>query len=89
MVKVVTPGTSVQGPDIRLLPGETVSIRQRRHASTRTGYVAFSRNTVRNTATRIEMGNNDSMNGLKLENFNEAWFDATAANTEFEMTGVA
>ena len=88
-VRVVTPGTPVQGPDIALQPGFTVSIRQRRHPASRTGYVGFSRNAVVNTATRIEMGNNDSMNGLTMNNFKEAWFDASAANTDFEMTGIA
>lgn len=88
-VRVVTPGTAVQGPDIALTPGNTVSIRQRRHQSTRTGYVGFSRNAVANTATRVEMGNNDSLNGLRMNNFKEAWFDATAANTDFELVGVA
>ena len=87
-VRVVTPGTPVQGPDIPLAPGYTVSIRQRRHPSTRTGYVAFSRNAIRDTATRTELGNNDAINGLKLDNFKEAWFDATASNTDFEITGI-
>jgi hypothetical protein len=88
-VRVVTPGTPVQGPDIALGPEFTVSIRQRRHPSTRTGYVGFSRNAVVNTNTRVEMGNNDSINGLRMNNFKEAWFDATAANTYFEMMGIA
>ena len=86
-VRVVTAGTIVQGPDIALPTGFTVSIRQRRHAAPRTGYVGFSRNAVTNTETRVEMENNDSI-GVRISNFKEAWFDATVDNTDFEVMAV-
>ena len=86
-VRVVTAGTIVQGPDIALPAGFTVSIRQRRHAAPRTGYVGFSRNAVTNTETRVEMENNDSI-GIRISNFKEAWFDATVDNTDFEVMAV-
>lgn len=86
-VEVVTAGTIVQGPDVLLPEGYTVSIRQRPHTTGRTGYVGFSQNAVGNTATRIELQNNNAI-GVRISNFKDAWFDANTNNTFFEMMAV-
>ena len=86
-VRVVTAGSAIQGPDIPVPAGFSIVVRQRRHAGAPTGYVAFSRNAVSNTTSRVEMADNDSISVL-INNFKEAWFDATIANTDFEMIAV-
>ena len=86
-IRVITPGTLVQGPDVPLPIGYSVSIRQRRNTGTPEGYVAFSRNAVANAPTRVIMLDNDSIT-VRISNFNEAWFDADTANTDFEMMAV-
>ena len=88
VVQVVTTGIIVQGPDIPLSRGYSVSIRQRRHATPRTGYVAFSRSAIGNTLTSSELANNESITGIKIDNFKEAWFNATVNNTFFEIVAV-
>ena len=86
-IRVITPGTLVQGPDVPLPIGYSVSIRQRRNTGTPEGYVGFSRNAVANEATRVIMLDNDSIT-VRISNFKEAWFDADTANTDFEMMAV-
>ena len=86
-VVVATAGTTVQGPDMSVHPGFSISIRQRRHTTSRTGYVGFSRTVITRSDTRVELQNNDSI-VVRITNFNQVWFDASANSTTFEMMAV-
>ena len=85
VVTVVTAGTAVQGPNIRVPQGGSTVIRQRRHTgTTRTGYVAFERSDAANPGNRIEFRDNDSIS-LRLDRLASVWFDADNGATTFEM----
>ena len=86
-VSVVTSGTIVQGPDVPIHPSFSISIRQRRHSTARTGYIGFSRTAIRRDDTRIVTENNDSIT-VRIGNFNQIWFDASANSTTFEIMAV-
>ena len=82
---VVTAGTPVQGPGIRVSRGYPTVIRQRRHTgTTRTGYVAFERSDTGNPLSRMTFRDNDSI-ALPLERLDSVWFDADNADTSFEL----
>jgi hypothetical protein len=82
---VVTAGTPVQGPNIRVSRGYPTVIRQRRHTgTTRTGYVAFERSDTGNPLSRMQFRDNDSI-ALPLERLDSLWFDADNADTSFEL----
>ena len=82
---VVTAGTPVQGPDIRVSRGYPTVVRQRRHTgTTRTGYVAFERSDTGNPLNRITFRDNDSIS-LPLGRLNSLWFDADNNDTSFEL----
>jgi hypothetical protein len=85
VIHVVTAGTPVSAPDIEIVPGIMVIIRQRHHGTQRTGYVSFEgpSGTV-STLTRIEMQDNDTM-VQKLTSLEDLAFDANADNTYFEI----
>ena len=85
VVEVVTSGEPVQGPDVTVPKGYTCVIRQRRHNSIDPlGRVAFSRNAIRNTLERSELGDGDALE-VKISNMKEAWFDSDTAATFFEL----
>lgn len=84
VVEVQTAGSPQQGPNQLVPKGSEVSVRQRRHSTTRTGYVGRNRGDVGNTLTRSELGNNDSF-VTKASNLNKFWFDADTNNTFFEL----
>jgi hypothetical protein len=83
---VITAGTPVQGPDIRVSRGYFTVVRQRRHTTgnPRTGYVAFERSDTANPLSRMEFKDNDSI-GLPLERLDSLWFDADNNDTSFEL----
>lgn len=83
-VRVLTADSAEQGPNIPLPKGVTTTIRQRRHLFNPTGYVAFSEGALRDTTTRVELADGDSLE-VKITNFKQAWFSADTANTDFEM----
>ena len=84
-VTVSTAGTPVEGPDVAIPRGYVCSVRQRYHASDRTGYVGFSEQGVKLSATRIELRNQVSVDFRRVRNMSELWFDADTASTIFEL----
>ena len=84
-VNVVTAGTPVRGPDVKVNRGYGVVIRQRNHTvGAPFGYAGFSQGDLSNTNTRIEMLDGDSF-VVRISNLNKIWFDADTADTSFEM----
>ena len=83
-IRVVTVDTPVQGPDIKIPPGYATVIRMRRHTGSPTGYFSFSRSDALDTTVRVELQDNDSYT-LRVRNWDDLWFNATAANTDFEL----
>ena len=77
----------VQGPDIPVVKGFSVTVRQRQHAGTPTGGVGFTRNGVANAATRIQLQDGESIT-VWVNNFNQLWFLADTVDTGFEIIGV-
>ena len=85
---VATGRFPVQGPDVAIIPGFAVTIRQRNHVGTPVGGVGFSRNAVMDTQTRVELNDGDSIT-VRISNFNKAWFISDTADTDFEMIAVS
>ena len=84
-VTVSTVGTPVEGPDVAVPRGYVCSVRQRYHATDRTGYVGFSERDVKNSLTRIELRNQVSVDFRRVRNMSELWFDSDTASTIFEL----
>ena len=84
-VTVSTAGTPVEGPDVAVPKGYVCSVRQRYHATDRTGYVGFSEQGVKLSAARIELRNQVSVDFRRVRNMSELWFDADTASTVFEL----
>lgn len=87
VVAVVTLNTPVQGPDVPVAPGFLVMIRQRLHVGAPVGGLAFSRNAIQSSRTRMELADGDFFS-FRISNFNQAWFTADTVDTLFEMIGV-
>lgn len=87
VVQVVTSGNPVKGPDLPINSSLPLSIRQRPHSTARDGYVAFSRTAITRSDTRVLLDNNSSIT-VRLNNFNQAWFDAAADATSFEIMAI-
>ena len=85
IVTVVTAGTPVQGPDVKIPHGFGIAISQRRHAASPIGYVAKSSAAALVDATRKELRDGEGF-VLFLTNMNLLWFDASASSTVFELT---
>lgn len=83
-IQIEISSTPKQGPDIAVPTGKEVVVRQRRHSTVRTGYVAPDEGRLANTLTRTELGNNDSFK-VAASNLNKFWFDADTDNTFFEL----
>ena len=83
-VNVAASGTPVQGPRLKVPAGHKVLIRQRNHAGTPVGYVAFDRVSIAQTATRIEYGDGDKLE-FDLDSLDQVWFDADTNSTAFEL----
>lgn len=83
-VLVENAGTPVQGPNIPVDFGTEVIVRQRRHGTARTGYVAPTAAGTANVFGRSEFGNNDSFT-KRVANLSMFWFDASASTTYFEL----
>ena len=77
----------VQGPDIPVVKGFSVTVRQRQHVGTPTGGIGFTRNGVANAATRIQLQDGESIT-VWVNNFNQLWFLADTVDTGFEIIGV-
>ena len=77
VVRVLIAGTPVQGPDIPVPKGFSVTVRQRRHVGTITGYVAGSRNAIAQSLERSELRDNDPYL-VNVSNLKNLWFDADA-----------
>ena len=83
-IEVVTAGTVYRGPDVPVPAGWTVTIRQRNHAGTPTGYVGGSPGDIGNTLTRAEMGDGDTLE-TTVSNLKNLYFGADTNSTFFEM----
>ena len=85
VVEVITPGVPVPAPEVPVVTGVLVVIRQRHHVVNRTGYVSFEgpMGTL-NTLTRIEFQDNDALTE-KLTSLDDIYFDSDTANTFFEI----
>jgi len=74
-VRIDTAGTVKSGPDISIPPGFNVTVVQRRHTGTHTGYVAFTELEVKNEMERHEMRDADAWSA-QVDNMNELFFNA-------------
>lgn len=83
-VRVTAVDEAIQGEDIAVPEGVITTIRQRRHLTNPTGYVAFTQAGLRDTTSRAELADGDSL-AVRISNFKYAWFSADTANTDFEM----
>lgn len=83
-VNVAVAGTPIQGPKLRIPAGHKVLIRQRNHAGTPVGYIAFDRPAIEATGDRIEFGDGDKLE-FHLDSLDQVWFDADTADTAFEL----
>ena len=83
-VRVTTSGTAVQGPGVAIPNGVNTVIRQRRHTTSRNGYVALTEAEVSSTGSRSEIQNNDTVT-LQVSNWSKIWFDADTNETDFEL----
>jgi len=89
-VNVTAAGTPVHGPSMDMPKGRTTTVRMRRHAGSPTGYVAVTSPGAEHTLTRIELKDNDSVNGIEVSNWNLLWFDGASLPTGgvfFELFG--
>lgn len=83
-VRVTAVDGAQQGEDIAVPEGVITTIRQRRHLTNPTGYVAFNEGGLRDTTSRAELADGDSL-AVRITNFKQAWFSADTADTDFEM----
>lgn len=84
-VRVSTPGQARQGPDMPVPPGQKTAVRVRLHPTAApTGYVAFSRTTIADTVSRLELSEGLSVQ-VDIANWNVLWFDSNTADTDFEI----
>ena len=84
VITVDTASTPVQGPNIPLLDGTRVIVRQRYHSSSPTGYVAGTQGAVSQTLQRTEIRDNDSFT-VRATNTNKLWFSSDTDTTRFEI----
>jgi len=75
VVQVVTVGTPVRGPDVKVPKGYGTLIRQRAHVGTPVGYFAGSQGAVRNNAQRSELQDGESVT-VFVSNLKNIWVDA-------------
>ena len=75
VVQVVTVGTPVRGPDVKVPKGYTTLVRQRAHVGTPVGYVAGSQGSVRNNQERFELQDGESVT-VNVSNLKNIWVDA-------------
>ena len=87
-VVFTTLNIAVQGPDMPVPSGFSVTVRQRQHTGTPTGGVGFTRNGVAEAATRIQLQDGESTPALWISNFKQLWFLADTADVTFEIIGV-
>lgn len=83
-IQVETAGTPKQGPNVPVLNGTDIVVRQRRHSTDRTGFVSRNQGELTNALARVELGNNDAVT-LKASNLEKLHFDADTDNTFFEI----
>ena len=75
LVRIDTADTVKSGPDIPIPPGFNVTVVQRRHTGTHTGYVAFTELEAKNAMERHEMRDADAWSA-QVDNMNELFFNA-------------
>jgi hypothetical protein len=80
-VTVASPGTPVQGPNVRVPNGMELAVRLR---SGGPGYVASSLAAAQSAALRTEVEEKEGV-AIKVGNMNAVWVGAPAAGAVFEF----
>jgi hypothetical protein len=84
VIEVTLAGDESQGPVVPVPRGYPVTIRQRFHSGTHTGYFAFSRAGLGQTGTRSEWRDNDGLS-VHVSSLDRLWFSADTDATFFEI----
>ena len=84
-VKILVPGTELQGPDVAIPDDFYVAVRVRSTlAAAPKGYVAASAADTADATKRAEFLKGEGTL-LKITNMNLLWFDSDTADTVFEL----
>lgn len=79
-VRIDTANVVKQGPDLAIPPGFNITVVQRRHSGTHTGYVAFSEIETKNSMERHEMRDADAWS-VNVSNMSDLFFNAETVPT--------